>query len=170
MPRDEEEPFHVVLPHQHAVLVRILHARQILRLALEILEQEAGRSLHPLILNLPQPDLVHHRRRQDGAGVESRSLYQLRMCVCTEVGYYLIGCDAMGDGIGDRPPGETARDHVGVPDAKSGEEGQDSDLKRGVGVCVEPVVGLDYNEALGPAGRRECGVKTSRDASKCTRV
>lgn len=59
----------------------------------------------------------------------------------------LLGRDAHADGAPDRFPRDLAGNHVGVPCLQTGEELEDGDLERGVGVGVNAVVGLYHNEA-----------------------
>lgn len=142
MSRDEELPLPLVFPHQHANLLRIPARRFELRLCVEVLEQEPDGRFHPVPFQLPQPDLVDHRRREHGL-----VLRHLGMGVGAEVAYDLVARDAHADGSPDGLAGYFAGDHIGIPGYQAGEELQDGDLEVGRGVGVDAVVGFDDDEA-----------------------
>lgn len=109
MPRNKKHPARIALPNQHSNLLRVPTRPLILRRTHKILEQKPRRSLHALALNLPQPDLINNRGRQD------RVVFaHLRVCVGVEVGDDLVACDAHADGAADGLAGDFARDHVWV--------------------------------------------------------
>jgi len=149
---DEKAPLRIAPPHQHANLIGIPHAALILGHAREVLEQEARRGLHALVLDLPQADLVDDGGRQD-----RQLLAHLRVGVRGQVADDLVGGDAVLDGAADGVAGDAARDHVGVARGELGEEGQHGDLKRRRGVGVQAVVGLDDDEAGGAAAGGDGG-------------
>ncbi len=144
MPRHEEAPLGVALPDQHANLIRIPHDALVLGQGGEVLEEEARRRLHPLVLDLPQADLIHDRGRQD-----RQRLAHLRVRVGLQVADDLVGGDAVLDGAADAVARDAPGDHVGEARGELGEEAQDGDLQGRRGVCVQAVVGLDDDEALG---------------------
>ena len=56
--------------------------------------------------------------------------------MCTQVGDYLVGCNAVGNGVGDRLSCDAACDHIGIAYTESSKECKDGYLERRVGVCV----------------------------------
>ena len=73
------------------------------------------------------------------------------MGVGGEVGNYLIGCDAHGDGFADGFARDFAGDHVWVADLKTGKELEDGYLEVRGCVGVDAVVCFDNDEADGVA-------------------
>ena len=160
-PTDEEHALLVMLPDQHANLVRVLARCFILCLGLEVLEQKAWRGRHAFTFELPEVDLVDYSCRQDigrdggwGVGVQCARggcvgvlAAHLRMGVCGQVCDDLVGSDAGVDGALDRVFGDLGCDEVGMAGAKVREESQQSDLQWGGRVGVEAEVCLEDYEA-----------------------
>lgn len=144
---DEKAALRIAAPHEDADLVGIAHAAVVLGHGSEVLEQEARGGLHALVLDLPEADLVDDCRGQDGG-----LLAQLRVGVGGQVRDDLVRGDAVLDGAADGVAGDAAGDHVRVARGELGEEGQDGDLQGRRRVRVQPVVGLDDDEARGAAG------------------
>ncbi|RAL63352.1 hypothetical protein DID88_003776 [Monilinia fructigena] len=162
-PRDEKHPLGIIFPNQDAHLLGILGTAFVLLLALEILEEKAGHGFHALVFELPEADLVDDGRGEDGAAVRGGGgLDELGVRVRGEVGDDLVRGDAVGDGGADGVTGDAAADHVWVAAVEFGEEGEDGDLQRGVGVGVETVVGFYYDETFLAGSGFGCGVEPGR--------
>src|SRR4051795_12896135 len=67
-PTYEEHAPLVVLPDQHADLVGVLARRLVLRLGLEVFEQEPRCRGHAVALELPEVDLVDYGCGEDAGG------------------------------------------------------------------------------------------------------
>lgn len=137
----------IISPNQHTDFFRKACRVEVVFIVGEVSEQEATRRLHPLVLQLPQPDLVDDCGRQNGLVGEGGGAVHLFVGVGGEVGYDLVGGDAKVNGLTDGGAGEAPGDHVWEAHVKLGEEGKDGDLEGGLGVGVEAVVCLDDDAA-----------------------
>ena len=160
MSGNEKHPPRLILPHQHPNLLGIPTRGLILGRTDEILEQEPHRRFHALALDLPQSDLIDHRRRQDRV-----VLPHLRVRVRGQETDDLIARDAHAHGATDGLARDFAGDHVGVAGREAAEELQDGDLELRGGVSVNAVVGLDDDEAFAVGGAHS-GFEPGGDAAE----
>ena len=142
-PGHEKAQLGIALPHQHAQRVSVLARVLVLGRRLELFHQESRHGPHPVALDLPEPDLIDDRRREHWI-----ILLHLRVGVRGQVADDLVARDPRRDGVLDRLLRQLARHHVGKASDETGEEGEDGDLERGLGVSVDAVVGFDYNIPL----------------------
>ncbi|KUI53515.1 hypothetical protein VP1G_10601 [Cytospora mali] len=148
VPAREEHLLLLVPPDQHADLLGVRRQGVVLGLGVEVLEQEALGRLHPLVLQLPEADLVDHGGRQHGLLVRLGDAVHLLVRVRRQVRHDLVRRDAVADGLPDRVARQAARHHAREPVAQVAEQREDRDLQRGGRVCVDAVVGLEDDEAL----------------------
>lgn len=157
----KEHPLPITSPYQNPNLVRKLPEPLIFCLRSERLHQVPWRRCHAILLNLPQVDLVKHRRRDHGRGLSGfggvagrcgglRSVApHLGVGVRGQVADYLLGGYAGLNGTLNGRFGHLGGDEVWMAGAEVGEESEKGGLKWGGGVGVNAVVGFDYDEALG---------------------
>ena len=140
---NKEHPQFIIPPHQHSIILRILHVLSVILRPRKPLHQEPWIRLHALALILPEADLIHDGRRE-----ERLRLLHLWVGVRVEVLDDLGGCDTQLDGLADGVAGDFSGDEVGEAGAEAGEEGEDGDLEEGICVCVEAVVCFEDNEVF----------------------